>query len=86
MCTCYKCDVLLGGTPVLCSGIYIKDKPTVQQLQMIIWLINNSKDITTGQGHFSVTRARQEGDNKLLFMMISLFDVGLQWLLPNSLG
>lgn len=84
VCTCHQCDVLLGGAPVLRSGIYIKDKPRVQRLQMMISLINDSKDITTGQGHFSVTRVRQEGDNKRLFMMISLFDVGLQRLLPNS--
>lgn len=69
---------------MLRSGIYIQDKPGVQQLQMLISLINDSKDITTGQGHFSVTRVCQEGDNKRLFMMISLFDVGLQRLLPNS--
>lgn len=56
MCTYYQCDVLLGGTPVLCSGIYIKDKPTVHQLQMIIWLINISKDIT-GQGHVCARKA-----------------------------
>lgn len=65
------------------SGIYIKDKPGEQRLQMIISLINNSNGITTGQGQRSVTRVHQEGDNKRLFMTMGLFDVGFTAAAPK---
>lgn len=42
--------------PVFRSGIYTEDKLAEQRLKMMISLINNSNDITAGQGRRSCTR------------------------------
>lgn len=65
------------------SGIYTKDKPAEQRLEMTISLINNSNDKTAGQGQRSVTRVHQEGDNKRLFMAAGWFDVGFTAAAPK---